>query len=101
MGMIGMGAGDKGVERFDAMDQSLALQEIERTIDRRRHDPRALILHRLEQAIGSDRLTCLDYKFEDFTPRVGQSSFLIGRRRCHLTWHDRRSITHRVTLSIS
>ena len=79
MFVLAPGAGDERVQGLDAMDQSLALQKAERTVNGGRHHPRSFVLHRLKKAIGANGLTGLDHQIENLAARLGQTRTLIGR----------------------
>src|SRR5439155_14795390 len=70
MRVIGIETCDEGVERFDAMDEFLSEEKIDRAIDRRRH---RLAGELSEQPVGADRLPGFEDQREDPATRLGQA----------------------------
>ena len=57
-------AGDEGVAAFDAVDQPLLAQEIERAVDGDRRRPRAAQRQPVDQLIGAERLVARQQRLQ-------------------------------------
>src|SRR5271168_4812698 len=64
-------AGDKGVAAFDAMDEPVLAQEIERTIDRDRCRA-ILVTQPLDDLIGAERLVACQQRLQYLTAHRGE-----------------------------
>src|SRR5262249_4137889 len=69
---VGPRAADEGVARFQAMDEALFKQEIERALDRRRGGAAAVALQGLEQRIGPDGRMAAPDEFQHASADVGE-----------------------------
>ena len=69
MAGAGCAAADIGVERLDAVNESVLAQEIKRTVDGRRRGAAALAAQTFKQVICADRPVLLPDQFQHPPPR--------------------------------
>ncbi len=69
---VGLRAADVGVEGFEAVDQAVLHQEIERAIDGRRRRAAAVALQLLEQLVGADGRVAAPDQLQHAAADVGQ-----------------------------
>lgn len=74
----GGGAADKGVQAFDAVDQALFQQEIQRTIHGQRRHPFAVGRQILQNGIGAARLMAGPDQFQHARPLCCQAHAAFG-----------------------
>src|SRR5262249_28983234 len=84
MALVGIGAADIGVERFDAVDEAVLDQELERAIDGGRLRAHTLLAEAIEQRVGTDRRVALPDQLEHAPaligePRAARQALALGR----------------------
>ena len=75
MAFLGMLAADEGVQRIDAMHQSIFLQKFQRPVNRGRRQPPAGLHRRqpLQNRIGAQRLVALPHQLQHLFAQRGEA----------------------------
>ncbi len=60
-----MNAGDEGIATFDAVNQFILAQEIERAVNGNRRRPPALACQHVDDFIGAERLVTAQQRLQD------------------------------------
>jgi hypothetical protein len=79
------GAADEGVARFDAVDQALLDEELERAIDRGRLGAAAVGAQGLQELKGADRGMALPDQFQHPPADIGQPRAALTAQRLRRT----------------
>jgi len=72
MGLPGADTAGEGVQRGEAVDQSLPLEKLEGPVDRRRRRPAPTLPELFQQRVGADRLVAAPDQFQHLAPQRRQ-----------------------------
>ena len=81
VGVVGIDAGDEGVQALDLVDQALFHQEIQRAVDCGRHGAFVLGLQPVEELVGGGRAVRIQDQLQHLSAQRGQLRAVFGADR--------------------